>query len=479
MRPFNRILLFVICFFFVDIAIAQKLDVIGEKSLTKEQAQQEWNLVYESLINYHPYPNIYISAADFDNYYRQELESIDDSISYRDMHLKIRRLIVELKCGHTNARPSKAWYDHVSKLDIQLPFSIKQIDGKVYVKNTIDEEFDFQINDEIISINSIPISKIISDMYAIQQRDGITMSLVEAITDRYFRTYFLFLYGAQNENQIKLKSKDGREFVSTIKLTKQKLKKLEPIKSRFQFKVLEETKWSSFEFNNEFGIVYLKINSFGDRKEFKAFYKASFTKIRDLKIDKLILDIRGNGGGYFGNGNRLLTYLTDEPFYFSFHHPKKDIIENEFTKLDFWSKLTRSAFNLIPGKNKISGQKTYGLKYKPSKLVFNGDLHVITDGISFSQTALVAAQLHREGVVFYGAETGGTESGTNAVLSHKLTLPHSGIQVRIPYYRVESNSSVENFGFGVKPEITVIPDVYELNDTVLDTVIEAINRGVY
>ena len=113
---------------------------------------------------------------------------------------------------------------------------------------------------------------------------------------------------------------------------------------------------------------------------------------------------------------------------------------------------------MIPGKNKISGQKTYGLKYKPSKLAFNGDLHVITDGVSFSQTALVASQLHREGVVFYGTETGGTESGTNAVLSHKLVLPHSGIRIFIPYYRVKSNSMIDNFGYGIKPDKTFKPD---------------------
>jgi len=453
---------------------AQSLDIIGDKILNKEQAKEEYRLAYESLVNYHPYPNMYISETDFQKYYQDEMGLIGDQVTHRDMVIKIRTLVAEMKCGHTLAAPSPEWYQHVRKQKMILPFSLKQIGDKIFIKNTIKGEFEFQIDDEVLAINNKPIDNILSDMSGFKHRDGNEKAFVRATVMKYFPTYFILLYGAQSENEIKIKSKEGDESMVKFELTNKGLKKQAELQPTFELSTLEETKWSRFAVNSESKLGYLKIRSFSNRKEFKDFYKSVFGEIQKLNIESLILDLRDNGGGFFGHGNGLLTYLDEEAFTYNFHRPKKRFVKNRYTKLIFWNKLTRFAFNMKPGKNKIKGQKSYSFKYKPNKLVFKDDLHVIVNGLSFSQASLVAAQLHQKGVVFYGTTSGGTESGTNAVLSHKLSLPHSGIEALIPFYRIVSNSPNENFGKGITPDYIIEPTEYEISDTVLDEVIKLV-----
>ena len=62
---------------------------------------------------------------------------------------------------------------------------------------------------------------------------------------------------------------------------------------------------------------------------------------------------------------------------------------------------------------------------------FDGKVIVLTDGATFSMGSLVAAKLkYNRDATIIGIETGGTEEGSNAVLTGQLSLPNSGIRTR-------------------------------------------------
>ncbi|NJL77242.1 MAG: hypothetical protein HC892_21710 [Saprospiraceae bacterium] len=356
-----------------------------------------------------------------------------------------------------------------------MPFDIKNIDGSLFINNTIDENFDFEVNDEVLSINGLSANDILEKMTSMQQRDGFTQSLSNALIEKRFRTELLFIMGVQKEFLIEYKTNTGEVKKVTFQPTNKKLKEIKSIGLPSNFTKIINNSWSIFNFDASTNIAYLKINSFSDRKEFKEYYKYVFKFLKEKPTTKLIIDIRDNSGGDFRNGNTFLTYLTPNKFELNFQKPQKRKTENKYVKLSKWVKWTKVAFALKPSKHKVKGQTTETFTYKPSKYLFEGKVFVMTNGITFSQAALVAAQLKEYGAVFFGQETGGAENGCNGILNYELVLPNSEIAVTIPMYHVKSNSSKGEFGYGVKPNYYIKPVLNNSTDYTLEEVLKYIN----
>jgi hypothetical protein len=51
-----------------------------------------------------------------------------------------------------------------------------------------------------------------------------------------------------------------------------------------------------------------------------------------------------------------------------------------------------------------------------------------------------------------GEETGGNIAGSNAVISGKIKLPHSHIQIFIPMYHLYHDIDIKNEGHGLIPD---------------------------
>jgi len=348
MRIRNLIIIagiFILFFCRIPFNIAQNIKDPNDKLLTKTQAIEEYKILYNSLINYHPVPFMYTGSEVLEDFYNQKINSFPESISVKDFHLDVREFIAQIKCGHAFAKPSNEWYNTIRGNEIFLPFDIFIDKDKAFVRNLIDQEFDFKRGDRLLAINDILVSEILAKMRSVMERDGISNSFVDARILDGFRTYFLFLYGTANETKVKFLSVGEKKEI-IVKSTKKglKLKQLKQLPD--SYKVVLENKWSKFAIDNNRKTAYLMIDDFGDRKEFKKYYKDVFTIIKNSNVEELVLDLRNNGGGFFGNGNTLLTYLCREPFDFNFRRSKKKTKKNKFVKRDIWNKLTKFAFNL-------------------------------------------------------------------------------------------------------------------------------------
>ncbi|MBC6994772.1 S41 family peptidase [Neolewinella lacunae] len=448
-----------------------------EKMLTQAQLMEDYDVLYASLINYHPAPFHYTPEAEFRAFYESQREALPDSLTELKFHLVARHLIARVKCGHTFGKPSEAWYNSLKGQKILLPFEIKRAEGKIYIANTTDEDLPFSTNDELLSLDSIPIKDVLAEMAQFQERDGYTTALVEAETIRKFRTYFLFLCGIQREVLVGFKNQAGDVQETWVNNANSPLKA--PVETALPgaFEVVYANDWSTYALDETQNLAYLKISSFSDRKAFKKYYAEVFEHLQQYPAAQLVLDLRNNSGGYFGNGNRLLSHLTPDPFEFNFNEPKRKVTKNKHVSMDFWNKLTRMAFSIKPSKHKIAGQKTHTFTYQPSKVLHTGKVNVITNGSTFSQAALVAAHLHEHGATFFGGETGGTESGANAMVYYDLVLPHSAIRVRIPRYQIVSNSSLGAFGYGVPVQHPLSAGLAPGEDQVLAETIRIISAG--
>ena len=466
----------IIAVFVQGIAFSQNSIITNEIVLNKQQAIEDYNILYSSLINYHPNPFLYVAENEFKAYYETQKSNIPDSLSELEFHYLSRQLISQIKCGHTSAKPSKEWYASVSGKNVQLPFEVKNIENRLFISNTIDDTFQFNINDELISINNIKVADILQKMSLMQERDGFTESLSNALIEKRFRSYFLFIMGVQSEYLIEYKTNSGEIKRITVLPTNKKYKEIKKTELPSNFRKIIENSWSSLSFDYTTNLAYLKIDNFSDRKEFKKYYQSVFEFLKQKDKAKLIIDLRDNPGGDFRNGNNFLTYLTPNKFELNFQKPKKRETENEYIGLSKWVKWTKVAFALKPSKHKVKGQTSETFTYKPGKYLFKGKVNVITNGITFSQAALVAAHLNENGAVFFGQETGGAEIGCNGILNFELVLPNSAIVVTVPMYQVKSNSTKGQFGYGVKPIYPILPIVDNSIDNTLAEVIKVITN---
>jgi hypothetical protein len=83
------------------IAFSQNSTDISNKILTKQQAIEDFSILYSSLINYHPNPFLYVAESDFKTYFETQKSNIPDSLSELEFHYLSRQLISQIKCGHT------------------------------------------------------------------------------------------------------------------------------------------------------------------------------------------------------------------------------------------------------------------------------------------------------------------------------------------------------------------------------------------
>lgn len=439
-------------------------------SYSKAQMQEDYRLLYESLVQYHPEPFMYQSEADLKAFYEKELAKISDSLSMMELQLMSRRLIAQIKCGHTVARPPKSWYDANKGKPIGLPFQIKVIGGKALISNTTEEPMDIAIGDELLAIDDLPVKQMLSDMANIQERDANTNAFVNALIQERFRTYFYFLYGLRPTVTIKYIAPGSLIKTTQVQLTNKPLKPVPEMTIPYRKEFLKKD-WITFSADTMNKVAIIKIKSFANRKDFKKTYRAIFQKVKSDNYPHLIVDLRDNGGGYFLNGSRFLTYFADKPFDFTFYRKNKPLKKHKHAQLNFISKLTRFAINLKPGKRKIPGQKTYSFHFKPDRNRYTGKVHVITNGITFSQASIAAVDLKEFGATMYGSETGGAAEGCNAMLVYKLILPHSKVTVNIPYYHMQSNASNPEFGKGLLPDVELKPQSLSSSDEILQEVV--------
>ncbi|TDB62792.1 S41 family peptidase [Arundinibacter roseus] len=466
----------VITVFVHGIAFSQNSTVTSDKILTKQQAIEDYSILYSSLIHYHPNPFLYLAENDFKAYYETQKSNIPDSLSELEFYYLSSQLTSQVKCGHTFAKPSKEWYTSVNGKNVQLPFDVRIIEDRIFISSMTKDSFQFNSNDEILSINNIPAKNILQKMSTMQERDGLTEAFLYPVIEKRFRPYLLFILGVQNEYLIEYKTKSSEIKRTTVLPTNKKLQVINKPELPFNFKKIIENNWSSFSFDSTTNLAYLKIDNFSDRKEFKKYYESVFKFLKQKKDANLIIDLRDNPGGFFRNGNNFLTFLTPTKFDLKLNRPKIIKEKNKYVTMSFVNTLTKFAFSLKPSKYRIKGRSTTTFTFKPSKYLFEGKVNIITNGGTFSQASLVTAQLKEHGAILFGQETGGAEIECNGILFYDLELPSSMIQVRIPVNNVKSNSTKGQFGYGVKPNYPILPKLDGSIDNTLEEVIKVIRN---
>ncbi|MCB9032136.1 MAG: hypothetical protein H6547_06855 [Chitinophagales bacterium] len=448
---------------------AQEIPV---QEYTSRELQEDWDELVELVLAVHPRATAFTDSAALYQEANRYREMLHDGLSTEQFHVLVRQWIRQIGCGHTVARPGLDWYAAQKADSKLLPMEVYIQQDRIYIKSVYDTDSILVPGMEVIGINGHAAEEILSAMYAIHPRDGYSASAAAAVSERLFRTYYLFLYGRSDEYMVTCIGKTSMTVSSSLKGGDKPEEAVQPTDSLAKV-ILDADGIATLYLPAErTDIAVMDIDAFGF-KHWKRFYRSSFSYLEEQQINKLVIDLRNNGGGYFPNGNYLLRYLMPEDFDFTFSRPDRKLPGHPDLTMKFSSRMTMRLFGLMPDHDKTDPWRDHRIGYSVKKKDhFDGQVWVLTNGNSFSLSSYVASELqHKAGARTAGEETGGADIGSNAVLMTDLTLPHTGIRIAIPVYFLEHQVMPDETGRGVMPDLLLSRDIrkeIDGNDSVLE-----------
>lgn len=186
------------------------------------------------------------------------------------------------------------------KAHYYIPFTGKLIDNNQTFIVTRSSISDIQPGMRIKAINGIDIVKLFKE--CMSYTGGIEAFKIANI-EKVFPLYLFF--NDTLEAPYSIERINSSEVISTKGLDVSELSKFvnsAQVQVDYSFEVLDD------------GIGLISYHSCNNYKKFDKFLKESFKTIKQDNIDKLIIDIRENGGGDSGLNDLLLSYITREPY---------------------------------------------------------------------------------------------------------------------------------------------------------------------
>lgn len=359
-------------------------------------------LLKTKLETIHPDLYAYTTQARVEQLFDSCYQQLNDDTDDRQFYGIIKTLLSAVRDGHVSSDPSPRFARTIHAENSYLPLITYFKGDSIFIVNSIDNKI--PPGSLLISINSHPAAAMRERLYDYLMADGYSTGKQSLILNQIFYFYYYLAYGYSAGFTVEYISPSGEH--KTVALPAAAEKVINTLKIAEKEKPLLS---ATFTDDN---ICILDIRTFDAasiqkaRLDYPAFLDKTFRKIKQARIQKLIIDVRENGGGRDDYGVMLYSYLTKQPFRYYLYQEKK--------------------------KKKLSGRPGLG-RQQPAAIPYSGDLWVLTNGQTFSAAAEFCAVVysnHRG--TFIGQETGGAYEGNHSGQMIQVELPCSKVTVWIP-----------------------------------------------
>ncbi|MCG8576264.1 MAG: S41 family peptidase [Flavobacteriales bacterium] len=453
----RTILLTTICYLFSYNLIAQSTAFISSTAATEDINQMV--STFEK-VHYNPY-----FKTSKDEFYSLKKELLDnwstDSISYKQFMAVGMKLCAVMSGGHSYMYWKNPHMVPEIKEYFYVPFTGKLINDNQTFVVTESKIPSIDSGAVVQSINGIDMKELFLECMSYTGGiEAFKIAYTEAslplflfFNDKLKAPYSIQLKGS--ENPISTQGMDIGELADFINSRQ--------IDQNYTFEIL----------NDE--IALISYNSCTNYKKFKKFLKESFKTIAEQNIDKLIIDIRQNGGGDSRLNDDLLSYLTTKPYqqssgrYWKVSEEAKKTYSSHKAYTKIFGKEFMDQYMNTPNQEVIESLDTADLTYpqKPKNFFEGKSCLLIGPGTFSSANFLADAVKTYKITTIIGAPSGEYTNDFGEQLN--FTLPNSGSRVFI--------SSTYDIGANGNATVLepVFPDIH-VEDDALTYAVEWIKK---
>jgi hypothetical protein len=436
------------------------------RTYTVAEMHKELDIIEKKLCKYHPDPFHYISRDSLHLFVQGIKQEINAPLTDIKFRFYARQIVTKVGCGHTSLIPSKAYMKAVDSIDRQVfPVDVWLTDtNRIFVKAYLHKDSILHRGDEILRINQVPVADILKRIYTSFPSDGLNETYKkQSLQSDRFRYFYAAAYEFDTAYTVDVMTLKGELRTLKVRSLSSIADTLKP-KNNKRYTIIYKNTKAQFKIDEKDPhLAILDINNFGGKK-WRKLMRMSFRYLhKHPEINSLAIDLRDNGGGSVSKGNAMLTYLVPKAFTFRFGRKANLLPINPGLKMGPGIRITPVSFFLYPVSWVKDRKWTHWfIKMPKHKNRFKGQLYVITNGRSFSMSVVTSSYLkYKANATLIGEETGGTQCGSNAMLSGKVVLPTSGAQLTIPLYRIDHTIPVPDTKRGLMPD-------YPVQYTILD-----------
>ncbi len=283
-----------------------ELDMISPKKMKKDL-----EVLLESLDG-HPDPYSKISEVEFQKIVKDVEKAISTELDEVDFYKNLSRIVASIGDGHTGIFMPRFWLNNMRKKHGVFPYDVFLTnEGGLYV---IEAYGDTKIpkGARILEINGMSIDAFVEavtphiSFETIPFRnDGISRSF-EFMLYLVFKQIdqLTFKYKVYKESEAIVRVMDYKEWKGQKKGMREDKDKMIALGKTYNFEIIEP------------GVAKIDIFAFAvpSIDKYKAFLNKTFKAIRKNNVHSLIIDVRGNYGGWPKVASELFHFIHDGHF---------------------------------------------------------------------------------------------------------------------------------------------------------------------
>lgn len=439
------------------------------KMLRPKKMKKDLNVLLETL-EAHPDPYTKIKQDSFDLIVEEIKTNISKEMDELDFHKNISRLIASIGDGHSKMLLPKNWAEKKRKKNGVLPFEVYLTDNlELYIIKSYDTS-QIEKGPQILEINGMTIPEFIANIDPYISYE--TTSFRNCLITRSFEKFLYLNFKTIKNLNFKLKSlTEETKIINPIeyKLWKKQKKDDKEIRE----KSIAKGKPYSFNIIAP-GVAKIDIFSFAaDLKKYNFFLNKTFNNIKSENIHSLIIDVRGNYGGWPKIASELFHYIHNGHFKTMAKSTMKISYPYRTFFTDRYPKLRNARISTINRRHYLDIEKILRGDYdtfvdedaffneapQTETNEFYGDTYLLIDRRSYSAASSFAStfQCYNMGMII-GEPTGGTKIfRANAFYK---TLPNSRNRLMLSTTKLYTACFNEE-NQPITPDIEVIPTINE------------------
>lgn len=421
----------------------------------------------QALVDLHPGVYRYTSEDTFEQAWRAA--EVEAAQSKDDLELLgiLLKAVASVRCGHTGVVLQGKSLELAREAPM-MPLQLLVSESGLQVVKGFGSASGLK-GAQIASLNDVPADELSRKLADMAPKDGMSLGGARFALQAHRSALYLHLLGVRSPYNVLLG--DGR---------KAKLEGVPLREMLGQFAPPPLNGQTGFSVVGDVGVMRLvDFVSGPGGSGLSQFYDDIVARLEQQRIKFLVIDIRGNGGGYDNAGRDLVARLVKKPFtYYSemlMHEKAADAVDA--SEQSFMRSIMTKGPN---GSWRGTGHPNWGVN-QPAPNTFDGELVVLTDGGTFSTASEFAAHvksLGRGRIV--GEETGGNYSGNTSGFVTSVRLRNSGLVINVPLveYRLDVKP-LQSLNRGVLPDVAIpvqVSDFGAREDRVLAKAVELVAK---